>query len=222
MQALRTTSLPDAVYDAVRRSIVSIEYAPGQALTETAIALRFGVARPTAKAAIERLVSDGLLRRQANRAATVAELSRDDIDDLYRNRSMVEQSAMRNLAAEGTVPAAALTAHRELLAHVASDDRIALVQDDIAFHRSLVGAQHSPRLARMHDLIMGEIELCTGQVQSHRLITPEDVAAQHQRILDAITAGNADLAATLAGSHVDGVRDRLLAKWDLDHGQESS
>jgi DNA-binding GntR family transcriptional regulator len=55
--SLKTTSLPEAVYDAVRESIVTVQVPPGSLLTETAVSLRYGVARPTAKAAIERLVS---------------------------------------------------------------------------------------------------------------------------------------------------------------------
>ena len=38
-------------------------------VTEAAVSVRYGVARPTAKLAIERLVADGLLTRTANRAA---------------------------------------------------------------------------------------------------------------------------------------------------------
>ena len=49
----------------------------------------------------------------------------------------------------------------------------------------------STRLPRLHALLMGEIELCIGQVQAHQLMTAADVAAEHQHILDAVTAGDA-------------------------------
>ena len=48
---LRTTSLPDAVYEALRENIVTARVEPGSLVTETAIAVEFGVARPTAKSA---------------------------------------------------------------------------------------------------------------------------------------------------------------------------
>ena len=56
---LRTTSLPDTVYAALRENIVTPRVEPGSLVTETAIAVEFGVARPMAKAALERLVSEG-------------------------------------------------------------------------------------------------------------------------------------------------------------------
>lgn len=213
---LKTTSLPEAVYDALRESIVTMVDRPGALLTETAVAERYRVARPTAKAALERLVSEGLLSRRAHHAAQVPQLSRDDIQDLYSNRAILEVTALQNLAAYAEVPVAALTVHRELLEHVRTDDRAALARTDLAFHRQLVLAQRSPRLAKMHGLLMGEIELCIGQVQSHQLIRPADVAHQHQGILDAVAAGDVTLAGRLAREHIEGARDRLLQKYDSE------
>jgi DNA-binding GntR family transcriptional regulator len=214
--ALKTTSLPEAIYDALRESIVTMVDRPGALLTETAVAGRYSVARPTAKAALERLVSEGLLSRRAHHAAQVPELSRADIQDLYSNRAILEEAALQNLAADGVVPVAGLSVHRELLEHVRTDDRAALARTDIDFHRQLVLAQHSPRLAKMHGLLMGEIELCIGQVQSHQLIRPSVVAHQHQGILDAVAARNAPLAGRLTREHIEGARDRLLQKYDSE------
>ncbi len=219
---LKTTSLPDAVYDAVRQNIVTAAVDPGTLVTETAIALEYGVARPTAKAALERLVSEGLLTRQAHKTARVPVLDRDDIVDLYANRALIEQEAIQNLAKLGVVPSDALILHRELLDSVRLDDRAALASTDIDFHRALVLGQSSPRLARMHGLIMGEIELGIGQVQAHQLMTPADVAEQHEGILDALKAGDIALSGRLTREHIFTARDRLLRKYDADHTKDES
>lgn len=212
------TRVPDAVYEALRERILAQREAPGAAVTEQAIADRFGVARPTAKVALERLVADGLLRRTAHKTARVPELTRDDIVDLYANRAIVEEAALRTLAADGVVPIAAIAAQRMLAdaatAATGTDESAPLARADIAFHRALVKAQHSPRLARLHALLMGEIELCTGQVQAHRLLALDDVVAQHQGILGAVAAEDPELAGTLTRAHIEGARDRLLAFYD--------
>lgn len=223
-EALSVTRVPDAVYEALRESILSQREAPGSAVTEQAIADRFGVARPTAKVALERLVADGLLRRTAHKTARVPELSRDDIVDLYATRAIVEEAALRTLAADGVVPMAAIAAQR-MLVDAASDASTAdrsgpLARADIAFHRALVEAQRSPRLARLHGLLMGEIELCIGQVQAHRLLALDDVVAQHQGILDAVAAGDPDRAVALTRAHIEGARDRLLARYDQTHEKD--
>lgn len=212
---LKTTSLPEAVYDALRGRILGASIEPGTTVTETAIALEYGVARPTAKVALERLVAEGLLVRRAHRAARVPELDRDDILDLFANRTTVEAAAVSALAQDGVIPSAALSAHRALLERARADTDFA--QEDIAFHRELVAGQPSPRLARMHALLMGEIELCIGQVQAHHLVTVREVATQHQGILDAIAARDAARAERLTREHIAGTRERLLAHFDSLH-----
>lgn len=212
---IEPTLAPDAIYDSLRAGILDQGFPPGSTFTESAVALRFGVARPTAKLAIERLVTEGLLRRESHRAARVPELSRDDIVDLFDNRAVIECAAIEALAATGAIPADAIAAHRALLASAQTDAPFA--QADIAFHRALVAGQPSPRLARMHGLLMGEIELCIGQVQSRHLLSAADVVAQHQAILDAAVAGDADLAASRTREHIHSSRDSLLARYDHDH-----
>lgn len=202
---------PGSVAERLRESILSQADRPGSAITESAVALRFGVARPTARIAIERLVADGLLRREPHHAARVPELSRADIVDLFDNRAVIEGAAIAALATAGTIPAAALAAHRSLSSRRAGES---FARDDILFHRSLVAGQPSPRLARMHSTLMGEIELCVGQVQAAHLLTAREVGAQHQGILDAVIAGEADTAARLTRDHIAHSRDRLLAHVD--------
>ena len=208
-------TMPDAIYDTLRARILDQSEAPGSALTESAVALRFGVARPTAKLALERLVADGLLRREAHRAARVPELTRDDILDLFTARQLIESVATASLAVSGTSPADAPAAHRALLEAARVDGTFAA--QDAAFHRSLVAGQSSPRLARMHAGLMGEIELCIGQVQAHHLMSVREVATQHQAILDAVTAGDAVGAADLARAHIDAACGALLAHYDATH-----
>jgi DNA-binding GntR family transcriptional regulator len=208
-------TMPDAIFETLRARILDQSEAPGSALTESAVALRFGVARPTAKIAIERLVADGLLRRETHRAARVPELDRDDIVDLFATRRLIESAATASLAVGGTIPADALAAHRELLEIARTGG--AFAAQDAAFHRALASGSPSPRLARMHAALMGEIELCIGQVQAHHLLPVTEVAAQHQRILDAVTAGDADAAADLARAHIDAAGAALLAHYDHTH-----
>ena len=89
MTAESAAVIPDAIAASLRASILSQEDPPGSAITESAVAVRYGVARPTARIAIERLVSDGILRREAHRAARVPEFDRADILDLYDNRLLL-------------------------------------------------------------------------------------------------------------------------------------
>lgn len=193
---------------ALRDAILERDLTPGSIVTESAVAARYGIARPTARLAIERLVGDGLLRRAPHQAARVPILDARDIADIFDSRALVEQAAIERLAGAGAIPADALAAHRALLA---IDGSAPFARIDAGFHRALVAAQPNARLARMHGLLMGEIELCIAQVQAEGVLTAAEIGAQHQAILDAITAGDARRAGELAREHIHGARDRLLA-----------
>jgi DNA-binding GntR family transcriptional regulator len=213
--------LPDAIVDALRRSILDHRsildqgFNPGDPVTEAAVSARFGVARPTARTAIDKLVHDGLLERAPHRAARIPRLTAGDVEDLFDNRALLESAAMAALARAGAIPADALAAHRRL---GGADDAFAVA--DIAFHRAMVAGQPSRRLAAMHARLMGEVELCIGQVQVHHLLRPADVLAQHQQILDAVIAGDADAAAAAARHHITTARTALLTHYQTRSSAE--
>ena len=209
-----STVLPESIYGDLRADIITQAIAPGATLTESAVALRFGVARPTAKMAIEKLVAEGLLRREKNSAARVPVLTRQDVIDLLDARAVVESAAVSRLAGGGMIPTEALSAHHAIQAHRDGESDVAAL--DIAFHRALVTGQDNIRLQRMHALLMGEIELCIGQVLSGNLRTAADVASDHQGILDAVTGGDALLAEELTRTHIAVTRERLLAQFGAD------
>ncbi len=222
MVALETRSVIDALRSEMQGRILRGAIPAGTALAETAVAEMFDVARPTAKAAIEQLVGAGLLRRMRNKSARVPVLSADDVADLYLSRAIVESAAARILAERGNVPSnAALALDRFRTAAARGDNITALVEDDIGFHCALVAATGSPRLRRLHDLVIGEAHLCMAQVQVHRLLDNGLVIEEHSRILAMIEARDVDRAASEMNAHVLRARNQLLGylkRNELDQG----
>jgi DNA-binding GntR family transcriptional regulator len=209
---LETRSVIDALRFEMQGRILRGAIPAGTALAEMSVAQMFDVARPTAKAAIEQLVHVGLLRRMRNKAARVPLLSAEDVADLYLSRDVVESAAARMLAERGEVPAAAAAALDRFRAAMASGEGIAdLVEGDIGFHRALVEATGSPRLRRLHDLVIGEAHLCMGQAQVHRLLENQVIAEEHARILAMIEAGDGNLAAAQMHAHISRAGRQLLA-----------
>lgn len=210
------TVRPDAVFAALRTAILAGTIAPGAAVTEALVSDSFGVARPTGRIAIDRLVADGILEREPHHAARVRRLGRDDIADLFAARAAVESAAVALLAATAVVPDAASAAHDRLLALDADASYWAI---DLAFHRALVQGAPTTRLPRLHDQLMGEIEFALAQVDAHRLRSTREVAAEHGRILAAVADGDEALAEHLTRSHILASRDRLLEHLDSPHGR---
>src|SRR5690606_32681414 len=133
------------------------------------VASSYGVARPTAKASIEKLVAEGLLMRGTHRTARVPSLTAEDVRDLFFSRKTIEGQVVRELAARRTMLVDAPRANADAHA-VAVESGLALVEPVMRFHISLVGAVGSHRLSRLFDALMGEMQLCMAQMQSRRLL----------------------------------------------------
>jgi DNA-binding GntR family transcriptional regulator len=206
---LERRSLVDSLAEALSNEILSGALAPGAGVTEQDVASRYGVARPTAKAAIERLSQSGLLRRVSNKPARVPVLGDEDIADLYSTRIFVEGQAVAALATRGIAsPEArdALAAMRD-----ASDDEtpLALIAADIRFHRALVDSLQSPRLSKMFTTVVNEAHLCMAREQLSPA-APEDNVREHAEILAAIEERDATRARQLMIDHLRSAAERLL------------
>jgi DNA-binding GntR family transcriptional regulator len=217
VRSLAVQSVVDALAAALRDRIFEERLPGGTVLAETEVAREYSVSRPTAKTAIERLVAEGLLHRGPHKSARVPVLTADEIGDLYFARSCLEAESVRRLAATSTVPFGAREAAAELAStQAAGPARVSeLVEPDIRFHRSLVDALGSERLTRAHAALMAETRLCMAQVQTHDLLPPVDIVAEHQAILDYLAAGDPASAAAAIVAHLD--RARVLL-----HGSDPS
>ncbi|MBW8764005.1 MAG: GntR family transcriptional regulator [Microbacterium sp.] len=207
--ALGVVGVVDAVTVQLRTRILSGDIRSGAPLTEAAVSQSFGVARPSAKAAIEQLVASGLLVRTAHRSARVVGIDADTVRDVYRTRARLESAALRELAQSRVVPEAARVANAELLAMPPGPDP-ATVDPDLRFHSALIDALGSDRTGRMYRSVLDEVRLCMAQVQGRRLLDAEDIAAQHAAILEAVAVGDADLAADLLSVHLSSAEERLV------------
>jgi len=208
---LQTTSVVDAVEDGLRQRILTGAEEPGATVTEVAVAEHFRVGRPTAKAAVDRLVTDGLLVRDGRRGCVVPTVGPADITDLYESRLLVESFVHSRLAGRRTAPAAAQLANAGLRHAATVGDATLVVSADVEFHLALVRADGSPRLRRMHSTLMAEAHFCMARVQANQLLRAEVIADEHAEILRLIDAGDVEGAAAATAAHLHQARDKLLA-----------
>jgi DNA-binding GntR family transcriptional regulator len=200
----------DAVADRLREQVLTEEIPPGVQVTESLVASRFGIARPTARAAIDRLVQEGLLRRSAHASARVPRLTAADINDLYFTRGCIDREVARALADRRTVPPQAHAALIDLLAAKSQSPLLDIVAADINFHRALTDELGSTRLTSLYTSLMGEVRLCMAQVQSKRLLTPRSIYDEHVTIAREIASGNSERAAEIVTTHLEHARVALL------------
>jgi DNA-binding GntR family transcriptional regulator len=217
---IAAVSIVEAIAADLRSRIFSGDLGSGQSLTETEVASSYEVARPTAKASIEKLVAEGLLDRGTHKTARVVDLGPDSVRDIYLARAYLESEVLRRLARTKVVPQTAVQANRDIAA-VQSGAPLDVVEPDMRFHTSLIDAVGNERISRMYRSLVGEVRLCMVRVQSLQLLDTELIHAEHQKILELIEAGQGEAAADLLDEHLGRARERLVAAMGGAAGPEA-
>lgn len=188
-------SLDHQAADLLREQLISGHLKSGDKLVESQLATEFGVSRGTMRAALRKLAVEGLIQQVPFSWWIVAPLSSKDAWEIYTLRASLEGLAAR-LAAERKDK----TRHRRikaafdaLKAACTTGDYAQVTEADLALHRTIVEAAGHERLSAHWRLIEQQARVFLAS--SNALLQDiDDVATEHEAIVDAILAGRAAAA----------------------------
>ncbi len=213
--SVRALSLVDVIAADIRDKLFEGEIEVDTQLTEAQVAADYDVARPTAKAAIEKLVVEGLLLRGTHKTARVPSLGPDDVRDLYFTRLLLETGVVRRLAEQRRLPEGAREANDKVIA-VGDSASIDTIGPVLRFHVALVSDLGSPRTDRLYSTLMGEMRLCMVQMQMRDLFEPAAIAREHEEIMKYIVAGDPEAAVAALTEHLKLAERRLVPMLEGD------
>jgi DNA-binding GntR family transcriptional regulator len=206
-------NLVDQVRDAILQEIATGALAPGERLVQERIAESLGVSRQPVQQALALLLSQGVLRDAPGRRLIVAPLDADYVRQMYDMRAVIEGLAFAQAARQGADRAARqgpalIEAGRKA---VASGQVPRMIAADMKFHafmhdlsgNSLIVPALAPHLTYMQR-VMGQV-----LIRDHK---PRDVWEEHDQLLKAVTAGDADRAEALARAHITAAADFMIAR----------
>jgi DNA-binding GntR family transcriptional regulator len=211
MRELKAVSIVEALEEELARRILDGDLTPGEHLREIELSEQYQVGRHTLRAAFDGLVRRGLLQRARNRGVFVRQFTEQDLAEIYELRTALEAQAFRTLAARKTVPETAREAMRRYRTLNSRSPRRLVVEADLAFHRAIVVATGNARLARVHEHLQAEIELCLSQL-AQSYATVRELVAQHADLLKAIESGRPDKAEAAIRNHLENA-----TAWLIEH-----
>ncbi len=197
------------VYEQIRDEIVSGELAAGATLVETVLATRYGTSRTPIREALRRLEQDGLVERAA-RGLRVRHRSVEEILEIYEVRIQLEAAAAR-AAAERHTQLDLMRIRRGHDQMTAADvtDPTTMATMNRRFHESIWTASHN---ATLFDLLT-RLHSHLTRYPATTLTRPgrwKTALAEHEQIIEAVTARDTDTAARLAEEHMTEARDIRL------------
>jgi DNA-binding GntR family transcriptional regulator len=208
------SSLTEDVQLELREEILRGTLAPGEKLLVQPLSRRLGVSLSVVREALSRLAEQGLVRSAPQLGFTVRPLSLDDLADLTRVRSDIEDLMIRRAVAEGDLAweASVVAAHHRLAGTPLQLDgqlNPAWRTAHAAFHAAVTDGCQSPLLRALRLGLFDQAELY--RAWSVRASQSRDVAQEHAAVCAAVVDRDAGRTAALAAAHIQRTTDLLVA-----------
>jgi DNA-binding GntR family transcriptional regulator len=206
-----TPDLTEQVHQRLLDAICEGELAPETRLTQEDLALRFDVSRQPVLQALRLLKKDGFVIDAGRRGLMVAPLDAATILHVYEVRAVLDGLAARKAALAGAQLDRSLIAEGRRT--VAGDKVGAMIDADANFHAQIYHASGNPMLPEAADHHWRHIRRAMGAVLQWERIR-DGIWNEHEAILDAIAAGDAERAERLAREHAEAAGRRLAAEYE--------
>jgi phosphonate utilization transcriptional regulator len=211
IELLKSHSLVTVVRRELERRILAGAIAPGAKLNEADIAEDLKVSRGPVREAFRALEQAGLVRTEKNRGVFVRELTHFEADELYEVRAGLD-SLIGRLAAERCTPVQVA----ELQALLRAMQKAARARDvneyyplNVRFHDLLAQFTGNANLLAAYRRLVNELHLYRRETLEHGPDSFPTSTHEHQAILGAIAAGDAERAGKLLYQHAMESRERL-------------
>lgn len=213
-------SLVDRVTDELRQAILAQEFKPGDRLGATALGERFSVSATPLREAFARLAGEGWVSYLPQRGVRIAEISVEEMEEIYELRELLEPMALRRSvpAGDDSWRGEVTTAFEAM--QEAGGDRLAMLDGraytdfeevHVQFHKTTLRQCGSAWLLRITDLLTDQSR------RFRRLSLPiraefGDVTEEHRLIMQACVDGDPDAAVAAVLTHMENTR-RAIRRW---------
>jgi DNA-binding GntR family transcriptional regulator len=206
----KTSALSTEVFTALKERIIHWEYPPAHRFTEEELCEEFGVSRSPVREALQMLVENGLVMKEAYRGYTVRQPDLEEIHDLYDVRLALEFFVVESLALND-MPETNWKQLRDtwqnILDHLPQSTADFAANDE-AFHEDLAAQTGNQALVQY----LRNIDERLHFVRTTDITTPERLAEtcqQHLKILDCIKAGEVGQAREAIRQNIENGRKKV-------------
>lgn len=221
----------EKAYLYIRRKIASGELSAGHSISELSLAKQLGISRTPIREALRQLAAEGMLGQNSNRKAVVANLTRQDIVDLYELREALEGYAVGKAARQSAPQPVldrlqgltnAILALKEELdqsnkAELDREQMQRFVAYDLAFHTLLMRLAANDRMLKVVNETRVLIRIFAIRRHGHTGLLLADIHRRHSEVVRGIAEQNPERAVRAISEHIQlSLRERLD---EFDHSE---
>ncbi len=212
---LQPRTLAGIGVDRLREQILSNAYPAGTQLRQDALAASFGVSRIPVREALIQLEAEGLVRMVPHKGAVVTELSREEVNDVFDLRVLLETRLFRD--AIGRLDKAdfevidAIQARFEAAIRERDPARWGVLNQQL--HAALYARASLPETSAVVASLLQKTDRYT-RVQLSSNAARRRARREHARLIELARRGAIDEACDCLREHVESVRADLLRMLD--------
>ena len=190
-------------HESIRTAIVRGELAPGEMLSENALAASLGMSRTPVRAALARLQDEGWVTVYPQRGVLVRELSETEVREAADVRRALESAGVRRAApAVREQVAVRLAENVDGQARALEDDDFVAFADlAAAFHRVFVELSGNSVMLEVYDRLRDRQYLSIVRSAARISGDPHQVLAEHRVLVDDARRGDWTAFATHLEDH---------------------
>ena len=206
---LQVMSQGEAAYHRLYEAIRSGDFRPGDRLREIEVAKRLDLSRTPVREALRKLESDGIVEHRPRLGAVIRTLTPSEVVELYEMRLVLERTAAQMAAKHANdAEIDLLNDLNDQIAALGDDTQQAAALNQDFHHRIYLASRNRFLLASARGLNNALMLLGPTTLDDEARI--KTVSAQHDRIIEAIRAGDQTAAGDAAEAHLQtSLRHRL-------------
>jgi DNA-binding GntR family transcriptional regulator len=200
----RPTTLASAVHERLRRDIVSATLLPGDKLGMDALRARYNVGGSPLREALNRLVSEGLVRQEDQKGFRVAPVSIEELQELTHTRQLINEIALRESMRNGDAAweeEIILAYHRMIRVPGERGKSPESERLHLEFHRALIVGCGSRQIIQMSQQLFDQAKRYQ-MLSISRAAPPRNGDEEHRQIMEAVLARDVERAVKLAHDHI--------------------
>ncbi|MGB8278007.1 MAG: GntR family transcriptional regulator [Methylovirgula sp.] len=196
-------SLHETLVAPLRQMILEGELRPGDKVPEEELCARFGVSRTPIREALKVLAAEGVLQILPHRGATVAEITKAQIDELFPIMAALERLAggLACARASDREIARIRKLHDAMMAHYRAGNEAAYLQHNRLIHEAIFDLAGNDTLSAFFQQILIRINACRFILRKNAEHWRKAMA-EHEEIIKALEARDGQRLSDLLDAHV--------------------
>lgn len=200
-------SLQQVAYEYLFNSIIANKLQPGVPIVEQDISRALGISRTPIREALKQLESESLVWRVPGRGAFVADITHQDLEEIFSLRETLEVQALQT--AINSIPDAEISEIEDLLQNLTPDSEQELYyESDRKLHDMIVKKGNNRRLMNFLNNLNAQIERMrrVAAMRDQRLGFSRQ---EHLEIISALRERNLEKTEQLLRQHIRNVKESV-------------